>query len=104
MEPLMFVMAILGCSESDAACRELRVMPAPYRSEAECMADTASQLIRHSDLLYPTLVAQCRRSGAAPQPLRGSDVMTPEGGALPGRPPRFADSRERRPGTPGEDR
>ena len=104
MEPLTFVMAILGCSESDAACRELRVMPAPYRSEAQCLADTESQLIRHSDLAYPTLVAQCRRADAAPQPLRGSEVMIPEGGALPGRPPRFAQSRERLPDRPDQDR
>lgn len=83
MEPLMFVMAILGCGESDAACREVRVAEARYRSQAECLAATESVLMRHGDLPYPTIVAQCRTAGTTPQLLRGSDVMLPESGRLP---------------------
>ena len=99
MEPLMFVMAILGCGEVDSACQELRVAPAHYRSEAECLAATGNELLRHDDLPYPTIVAQCRRAGTAPQVLRGSEVMMPEAGTLPAeRAPRFADSRVRRSG------
>lgn len=94
MEPLMFVMAILGCGEADAACQEVRIVQAQYRSEAECLAATETELVRHDDLAFPTIVAQCRRAGAAPQMLRGSEVLAPEGGALPAeRPQRFADSR-----------
>ena len=94
MEPLMFVMAILGCGEADTACQELRVAQAQYRSEAECLAATETELLRHNDLAFPTIVAQCRRTGTAPQMLRGSEVMMPDGGAMPAeRPQRFADSR-----------
>lgn len=98
MEPLMFVMAILGCGESDAACREVRVEPARYRSEAACLASTEAALMRHDDLPYPTVVAQCRRAGGMTQQLRGSEVMLPEAGRLPaGSPSRIADaSRSRR--------
>ena len=94
MEPLMFVMAILGCGEADTACQEVRVAQVQYRTEAECVAATETELLRHDDLAFPTIVAQCRRAGTAPQMLRGSDVLMPEGGALPAeRAPRFADSR-----------
>ena len=96
MEPLMFVMAILGCGESDAACREVQVVEARYRSEAECLADTETQLIRRIELPYPTVVAQCRAAATAAQPLRGSDVMRPEAGRLPLEvPARIADASRR---------
>jgi hypothetical protein len=95
MEPLLFVMAILGCGESDAPCREVRLAQARYRSEAECVAATDDELMRHGDLAYPTVVAQCRPAGAAPQVLRGSEVMMPEGGELAVPPPRFAGTQER---------
>ena len=94
MEPLMFVMAILGCGETDAVCQEIRVVAAQYRTEAQCQAATGTELLRHDDLAYPTIVAQCRRAGTTPQVLRGSEVLMPEGGTLPtDRPQRFADSR-----------
>ena len=95
MEPLMFVMAILGCGESDAACQEVRVAQVRYQSEADCLAATGAELLRHDDLPYPTIVAQCRRDSAAPQLLRGSEVMLPESGTLPERAPRYADLRPR---------
>ncbi len=78
MEPLLFVMAILGCGESDAPCREVRVADARYQSQAQCMAATERELLRHDDLPYPSVVAQCRPAGARPQPLRGSDVALPD--------------------------
>ena len=93
MEPLMFVMAILGCGESDAPCREVQVVEARYASEADCLAATEAQLMRHGDLAFPNVVAQCRRLGAPVQLLRGSDVMMPEPELQRNRPPRFADSR-----------
>jgi hypothetical protein len=94
MEPLIYVMAILGCGESDASCRELRLAETRYQSEAACVEATGVELLRHDDLAYPTIVAQCRRAGTAPQVLRGSDVMMPDAGRLPAEaPPRFADAR-----------
>jgi len=90
MEPLLYVMAILGCGESDAACREVRVEPVRYARVADCLADTEAVLLRNDDLVFPTVVAQCRPADGRPQMLRGSDVMAPEGGALPDRRARYA--------------
>ena len=92
MEPLMFVMAILGCGESDAACREVRVEPARYQSEAACLAATEAALTRNEDLPYPTVVAQCRAAGATARQLRGSEVLLPDSGRLPTARPRIADA------------
>ena len=93
MDPLIYVMAILGCGESDAACREVQVVETHYASEAACLAATEAELIRRDDLPYPSVVAQCRRAGAAPQLLRGSKVMLPEPELQQTRPPRFAVAR-----------
>ena len=85
MEPLLYVMAILGCGESDAACQQIRVEPTTYASQAECLAATEAALMRNSDIPFPNFVAQCRPSNQRPQMLRGSDVMRPAGGRLPER-------------------
>ena len=91
MQALVFVMAIMGCGESDAACREVRVDPTAWHSEASCRAATATTLARHTDLEYPTVVARCRPANAGPQLLRGSDVLLPAPGPLPvSRAPRYA--------------
>ena len=94
MQTLMYVMAILGCGESDAACREVRVDPQAYQTEARCRAATEATLARYSDLEYPTVVARCRRSDARPAIMRGTDVLRPGGGHLPAvqAPPRYASS------------
>ena len=72
MEPILYVMAILGCGESDAQCREVRVEPASYRSEAACMAATEAALMRNDDVAFPAVVASCRPAGVRVQPLRFS--------------------------------
>jgi hypothetical protein len=77
MQSLLFVMAIVGCGESDAPCREVRVLATPYRSEASCRAATEAALMSASDLSFPTVVARCRPARARPQLLRGSDVLLP---------------------------
>ncbi len=91
MEPVLFVMAILGCGESDAPCREVRIDQARYRSEAACVAATEAALMRHDDLVFPAVVAQCRPAGARPAALRGSEVMMPA--PRPIAPPRYATAR-----------
>lgn len=83
MQTLMYVMAILGCGESDSACREVRVDPQTYQTQASCQAAAAATLVRYSDLDFPTVVAQCRRSNARQAIMRGSDVLRPGGGHLP---------------------
>jgi hypothetical protein len=77
MQSLLFVMAIMGCGESDAACREVRIDQQRFQSAAACRAATDSALIRHSDLDFPTVVARCRQANARPQLLRGSEVLLP---------------------------
>jgi hypothetical protein len=94
VEPILFVMAILGCGESDAACREVRIDQARYRSEASCMAATEAALMRNDDLSFPSVVAHCRPAGARVQPLRGSEVMLPAPDAGR-RLPRFASAARR---------
>ncbi|HYD12819.1 MAG TPA: hypothetical protein VEC11_08220 [Allosphingosinicella sp.] len=90
MQSLMYVMAILGCGESDAACREVRTEPQSYASEASCRAATASALARHTDLEFPTVVARCRRADARARVLRGSDVLLPGPGRLAAEGVRYA--------------
>jgi hypothetical protein len=89
MEPVLFVMAILGCGEGDAPCREVAMVEARYRSEAACQTATATELARQ-DILYPTVVAQCRRADARAQAIRASDVALPDGGVIPDQAPRYA--------------
>ena len=99
MQSMLFVMAILGCGEGDAPCREVDVVQTQYQSEAACLAASEDQLLRRDDILFPQVVAQCRRADARPQLLRGEDVLSPDGGALPEAPLRHAAAA--RPAQPG---
>ena len=94
MQTLVFVMAIMGCGESDAPCREVAVAESRYQSEAQCLAATERELGRFEDVPYPSVVAQCRPAEGRPQLLRGSDVTLPEPQQLRQR--RFADTRRQR--------
>lgn len=89
MEPVLFVMAILGCGEGSAPCRQVAMIQARYQSEAACLAASETELARQ-DALYPTLVAQCRRAAVSPRLVRASEIVLPEGGALPDQPVRYA--------------
>ena len=77
MGPVLFVMAIMGCGEGDAACTEVRLANARYPTEAACMAATEAELSRVDDLLYPSVVAQCRPANQAARPLPASEVRLP---------------------------
>ena len=88
MGPGLFLIAILGCGEDDAACREVEVVAPRYQSDAACAAATPQMLERYAGLAFPNVVAQCRPVGARPALLRGSDVMPPA--PRPAPPPRFA--------------
>jgi hypothetical protein len=91
MQALVFVMAIMGCGESDAACREVRVDRQTYASEASCRAATGDVLARHNDLEFPTVVARCRPANGRAQLLRGSEVLLPGPGRVPAsQAPRYA--------------
>lgn len=62
MEPLVYVMAILGCGDPGAQCQEARVAPATYQTAAQCNADIPNMLVRSTDLDYPTISAACQSS------------------------------------------
>jgi len=88
MQNLMFVIAIMGCGEGDAPCREVQVAAPRYASEAACAAATESVLMRYTDLSFPTVVAQCRPANGGAVRLRGRDVLLPA--ARPSARQRFA--------------
>ena len=63
MEPVFFVMAILGCGDGNTACQEARVDTAHYATAAQCQAAMPTALARHTDLSFPVIAANCRASG-----------------------------------------
>ena len=63
MEPIFYVMAIMGCGDGSQACAEQRVEPARYVSAQACQAAMPEALARNTDLEYPVISAACRSSG-----------------------------------------
>jgi hypothetical protein len=63
MEPVFFVMAILGCGDAGGGCTEARIEPARYATAAQCRADQVNALSRNTDLSFPSIAAACRASG-----------------------------------------
>ena len=60
MEPLLYVIAIMGCADAGGACTQMRVQQTAFRTEASCRAAQDDALIAASDLDYPVIVAECR--------------------------------------------
>ena len=63
MEPLFYVMAIMGCGDAGDTCRQARVEPVRYASAAQCQVAMAEALQRNTDLSYPVITAACQRRG-----------------------------------------
>ena len=63
MEPLFFVMAIMGCSDDGSACAPARVLPARYETAAQCRAALPQALADNSDVSSPSIAADCRAQG-----------------------------------------
>ena len=63
MEPLFFVMAIMGCSDGSANCAVARVEQTRYVSYAQCQADMPVALQRNTDIDFPVVTASCRKNG-----------------------------------------
>lgn len=63
MEPLYFVMAIMGCGDGAANCAQARVEPTHYRTIQQCQAALPAALMRNSDIDYPEISATCRSVG-----------------------------------------
>ena len=60
MEPVYYVIAILGCADGSAQCTPVATMPTHYGSAEACSAGTRQALLANSDFDFPTLVAECR--------------------------------------------
>ncbi|WP_267381846.1 MULTISPECIES: hypothetical protein [unclassified Sphingomonas] len=63
MGPMVFVMAIMGCGDGNAACTQARIVATHYASMAQCRAALPAQLAENSDLSYPVIAADCRANG-----------------------------------------
>ena len=64
MEPLFYVMAIMGCGDGNVQCTEARIVPARYESMAQCRAALPDQLAKNTDVPYPMIGANCRTMGS----------------------------------------
>lgn len=62
MEPLYYVMAILGCGDGVTACQDARVLPARYSTVAQCRAALPQAIAANTDVPYPTIAGACRAS------------------------------------------
>lgn len=64
MGPTLFIMAIMGCGDTDSACRQVRVADALYPTAQACQAEAASALGRNTDLDFPVVEVRCRAEKA----------------------------------------
>ncbi|NJR77783.1 hypothetical protein [Sphingomonas corticis] len=60
MEPVFFVLAIMGCGDAATSCAEARVEPARFATMRQCQAAMPAALMRNTDLSYPVVSAACR--------------------------------------------
>lgn len=63
MQPLYYVMAILGCGDDGAACQQVRMETVRYESAAACQAAMAGALRRSTDVSFPVVQAACQSRG-----------------------------------------
>src|SRR3546814_2079739 len=75
MEPIVYLIAILGCGDGSQMCRQQRVEPTPYATMQACRDAMPAALARNTDIDYPTIAADCRASG----PLIAARPATPRG-------------------------
>lgn len=75
MEPVFFVMAILG-GDAGGGCTEARIEPARYTTAVQCRADQVNALARNTDLSFPSIAVACRASGPL---VAGKESATPRG-------------------------
>lgn len=60
MEPLIYVMAIMGCADGGDLCSEARVAQPRFTSYQACQLAMDDQLMANGDLSFPVIQAQCR--------------------------------------------
>lgn len=82
MGPAVFVIAILGCGEAEAACEQVATVPVRYSDFAECTRATEDALAASGGLDFPVVVAQCKAAGTpASLELRPGEVKLPNAGS-----------------------
>ena len=77
MGPAIYVMAILGCGEASDVCEPVALAPVRYESVEACNSATAAMIERHSDALYPVVVAECRAAGTPVAKVWADEVKLP---------------------------
>lgn len=65
MDPVLYVLAILGCSDTGTGCTTARIADMGYASASACRAAAPAVLMTHTDLDFPTLRVDCRRASAS---------------------------------------
>ena len=63
MQPIFFVLAIMGCGDDQSGCAEARVEPVQYATVQQCQAAAPAALARNTDLSFPVISAACRANG-----------------------------------------
>jgi hypothetical protein len=61
MDQVLYVLAIMGCSDDSMQCRQARMEPARYTSIQACQAAMPGALQRNTDIDYPVISAACQR-------------------------------------------
>ncbi len=64
LEAAAFVVAILGCADGGTQRADARVLTPRYETAAQCRAHLPQLLAAHTDLDFPTVMADCRQQGA----------------------------------------
>lgn len=78
MDQVLYVLAIMGCSDDSMRCRQTRVEPVRYTSIQACQEAMPAALQRNADVDYPVISAACQRRGGqtaeagSPAPRAGS--------------------------------
>ncbi|HVI98318.1 MAG TPA: hypothetical protein VM657_04560 [Sphingomonas sp.] len=63
MEPVFYVIALMGCGDTAQACTQQRVEAPHYSSMAACRAAMPDAIRRNTDIDYPVISAACQASG-----------------------------------------
>lgn len=77
MEPVYYVIAILGCADGSTQCAPVATVPTHYASQEACTAGMQQALAANSDFDFPTLVAQCRATQPAATASQGQPEKLP---------------------------
>jgi hypothetical protein len=76
MEPILFVIAIMGCGDANAPCQTVRTLETRYETKADCTAATNAAVANATDVDFPVVVAQCVAAGSRAN-VRAADVKLP---------------------------